>query len=107
MSKTHATISDRESSATWAIRNFAEVGPTLHSIRNETPRGFDYRQQPFKPMTRDELAMRINSKLHKNELPITIFIIRNLESGKLVYGGYMMRIHQVARALRLKIEITR
>lgn len=103
--KRHAkvTISDKQSNAVWECDAFQKVGPTLGLIRNETPAGFDWKAEPFVSMTRAELMTRINSRLRKDERPITINMIARLENGMNVYGGYLMRIVQITRALHLDL----
>jgi hypothetical protein len=100
-------IRDVETGHVWSCNSYADLGPMLLSIRMETPSGFNYKKKEFIGMTRQELVMRINSNLRGDERAISAGSIARIENGLNVYGGYLMRVMQITRALRLTLNVRR
>lgn len=96
-------IRDAESTRTWNGRDQNELGPMLRQIRENTPKNYNWQRKRFVVMSREDLAVRINRNLSGVEVPITAGIIARIEKSQNVYGGYMMRVMQIVRGLRLRL----
>lgn len=84
------------------VVDFANVGPFFREVRIDTPSD----SGDFKSLTMVELMDRVNRHLKKKERPITLSILSRLEHGHNEFGGYLMRVMQVARALDCTVTFT-
>lgn len=82
--------------------SFRNIGAFLGAIRKDTPT--EDKRNNTNRVSRRELAEWINHSLRANELPISLHTIWRIEAGKNMFGGYMMRVIQIARALDCNIK---
>lgn len=84
--------------------NFSQVGDFLFRTRRDTPSELPNRDGAC--CSRVELVDLVNRRLLKDELPITDAIVSRIERGDNRYGGYLMRIFQMARALECDLILS-